>query len=87
MSDFDARLFPYVFSCRCGAEQEVTRRDCIDHAGHLSRPAEAAEFTLKHLHGWSSVDRIRLQCPKCSGYGAGQDFSRTDHPSLFSERG
>lgn len=68
MSDFDARLFPYVFSCRCGAEQEVTRRNCIDHAGHLSRPAEAAEFTVKHLHGWSNVDRVRLQCPKCSGY-------------------
>lgn len=71
MADFDRRAFPYVFSCRCGAEQIVTYRECVDCAGHLSRVVEAAEFTLVHLHGWVRRDRTALVCPKC----ARPDFS------------
>lgn len=66
MSDFDARIFPYVFSCRCGNEQTVTREECINYAGHLSRPAEAAEFTLRHLHGWVRRDRTEMVCSECA---------------------
>ena len=66
MTDFDARAFPYIFSCRCGAEQEVTRRDCIDHAPHMDRPADAAEFVVKAKYGWSAVDAVRVQCPDCA---------------------
>lgn len=86
MGDFDHRLFPYVFSCRCGNEQTVTRREAIDHASHLSRAAEAAEFTVKRLHGWAAVDRVRLQCSECAGNGHKKTPPKPNQPMLFEGR-
>jgi hypothetical protein len=78
MGDFDARLFPYVFSCRCGNEQTVTRRECVDYAGHLSRVAEAARLVVQKLHGWCPVDRVSLQCSECA---SDRDEKTTPQPN------
>lgn len=85
MADFDTRLFPYVFSCRCGNEQTVTRRECIDHAPHMSRAAAAAEFVVQSLHGWSPVDQVTLQCSECAGGGHEKEPPKPNEPMLFGE--
>lgn len=67
MSDFDSQVFPFVFECRCGSEQEVTRRECMDYAPDMGgRAFRAAELVVQSLHGWFPVDRANLRCPDCA---------------------